>query len=119
MASLAELRRLSRSCLRQECLSVSKCRTKVEKRGGGREGTSQGFSRGLVKRRPQISERGATRVGAAVDDFRVNYPPLNSERFVLDLDGPDRQLIIETGAIGRQANGAVLARQGDTVNDFH
>ena len=51
-------------------------------------------------------------------DFRQHYPPLETNRFLLDLDGEERQLVLETGAIGRQANGAVLAKHGDTVIQF-
>lgn len=47
--------------------------------------------------------------------FEKEYPPLQTQQFVLKSEGEDRPLIIETGAIGRQANGAVLAKHGDTV----
>lgn len=75
--------------------------------------------RGVRSKRPPTHKRTSGHPAATADSsdpsFRSLYPPLETDRFVLDLDGEANQLILETGAMGRQANGAVLARQGDTV----
>eukprot|EP00210_Caulerpa_lentillifera_P001130 g1089.t1 len=47
--------------------------------------------------------------------FQEEYPAPKTEQLCISLDGKDRELIFETGGIGRQANGSVMARYGDTV----
>lgn len=72
---------------------------------------------GQTGRRKRVEGGGSTNTRLCAEDggFEAQYPPLETKRFRLEGDAEGRELVIETGAIGRQANGAVLAKQGDTV----
>ena len=98
--------------------ATPRSRSREDRRLACRKDPLRGSDAVTTGRRRGSSRRVLSRLHAAQNECEEPYAPLEPERFVLDRTSEERALVIETGAIGRQANGAVLARQGDTV-DHH
>lgn len=112
----------SESCLSRSipsCVAFRNTRSSKERPSSTRRYRfRKGIASTLYRRCLNFTE-GESSNGPAPDlGFKAQYPPLETQRFRMDSE-EGRELIIETGAIGRQANGAVLARQGDTVTKLH
>ena len=90
-------------------------RSRDDRRLACRKDPLRGSDTAATGRRRGSSRRVLSRLHATQNGYEDPYAPLEPERFALDSTSDERALVIETGAIGRQANGAVLARQGDTV----
>ena len=61
------------------------------------------------------SRRGATiRASATQHQNLAHHQPPTAQKLVIDVAG--KQLVLETGEIGRQANAAIMATMGETVS---